>query len=648
MELSVIIVNYNVRFFLEQCLHSVEKAIDGINAEVFVVDNQSVDGSCAMVHESFPWVKLIENHENVGFSKANNQAIRQAAGKYILLLNPDTVVEEDCFSKVISFADAHPKAGGIGVKMIDGKGRFLPESKRAFPTPAVSFFKIFGLSALFPHSRTFARYHLGHLDKDKNHEVEILAGAFMFLRKSVLDEIGLLDEQFFMYGEDIDLSYRILQAGYSNHYLADTTIIHYKGESTKKGSVNYVRIFYQAMVIFAKKHFSAKNAGIYIALINVAIYFRAFLAVMSRFLKQILPPIIDFLLIYTGFLLGLPYWEAFKFGNSAYPDVLRDFVVPVYSLIWIFSLIALQAYRRPYSLGKLFKGLSTGTVVILLIYSLLPEDFRFSRALILLGFAWGLVSTGIFRMLASAMHFPGFEINSSSIKRIVIVAYPEEAGRIQALINQTNLKMEIIGLVSPKDEGVSDSYLGSMHQLHPIVEINEINEIIFSGKDIDSRDIIEQMHQLSDLQVDFKIAPPGSISVIGSNSIDTAGELYLISNNSIAKPDNLHKKRLFDLLSSVGIMLFFPLLRLVYPRSASILSNAGSVFTGKFTWVGYYESNQVSINHLPGIKTGIVNPITPLSVKPLQTDVIEKSNLMYSKEYSMRNDWRILLSSITK
>lgn len=648
MELSVIIVNYNVRFFLEQCLHSVEKAIQNLNAEVFVVDNQSVDGSCAMVHESFPWVKLIENQENVGFSKANNQAIRLASGKYILLLNPDTVVEEDCFTKVIAFADAHPKTGGIGVKMIDGKGRFLPESKRAFPTPAVSFFKIFGLSALFPHSKTFARYHLGHLDKDKNHEVEILAGAFMFLRKSVLDEIGLLDEQFFMYGEDIDLSYRILQAGYSNHYLADTTIIHYKGESTKKGSINYVKVFYQAMIIFAKKHFSAKNAGIYISLINFAIYFRASLALMSRFLRRIIPPALDFLLIYAGFILGLPYWEEFKFGNSSYPDVLREIVVPAYVFVWIITLVMLQAYRRPYSLLKLAKGLSIGTVVILLIYSLLSEDLRFSRALILLGYGWAMFSTGIFRLLAAALHLPGYQISSSTTKRIVIVALPEEAGRIQSLINQTNLKMEIMGLVSPGKDFISDQYLGSMQQLHPIVEINEISEIIFSGKDVDSKDIIQQMHSLSDIQVDFKIAPPGSISVIGSNSIDTAGELYLISNNSIAKPDNLRKKRIFDVLAACGIMLFFPILRILYPSSAAILLKAGMVLRGKLTWIGYFESGQVSVDRLPAIRKGVVNPVTPLKMKPVQTEVIEKSNLMYSKDYSIRNDLRILLSSIVK
>ena len=187
MTLSVIIVNYNVKYFLEQCLISVFKAVKGIDAEVWVVDNASADGSCQMVKERFPKVKLIENHNNVGFSVANNQAIRLSTGKYILLLNPDTVVQEDTFTKCIAFMESHPEAGSMTVRMIDGKGTFLPESKRALPSPMVSFYKIFGLSRLFPRSKTFARYHLGHLDPNLIHSIEILPGAYMLMRKEALD-----------------------------------------------------------------------------------------------------------------------------------------------------------------------------------------------------------------------------------------------------------------------------------------------------------------------------------------------------------------------------------------------------------------------------------------------------------------------------
>ncbi len=254
MQLSVVIVNYNVKYFLEQALHAVRKACIDIESEVFVVDNHSLDGSCDMVRNLFPEVNLIENKDNFGFAKANNQAIRLSRGKYILLLNPDTVIEEDCFKKVIKFMDQTPDAGAVGVKMIDGSGKFLPESKRGLPTPEVAFYKISGLAALFPKSKKFGKYHLGFLNQDQIHEVDVLAGAFMMLRHDVLQEVGLLDEDYFMYGEDIDLSYCINKAGFKNYYFPDTTIIHYKGESTKKTSVNFVFTFYKAMVIFAQKH----------------------------------------------------------------------------------------------------------------------------------------------------------------------------------------------------------------------------------------------------------------------------------------------------------------------------------------------------------------------------------------------------------
>ncbi|PSR01261.1 MAG: glycosyl transferase family 2, partial [Bacteroidetes bacterium SW_11_45_7] len=275
VRLSIIIVNYNVKYFLEQALHSVRNATKTINAEVIVVDNCSSDGSQEIVQQKFPEVQLIANRTNRGFASANNQGIKASKGEYVLLLNPDTVVEEDTFEKTLAFMDDHPDAGALGVKMLDGRGNFLPESKRAFPTPAVSFYKIFGLSALFPHSRVFSRYHLGYLDNDTTQEVEVLAGAFMLIRRKVLEEVGSLDETYFMYGEDIDLSYRIQQAGYKNYYFPGTRIIHYKGESTKKGSLNYVRMFYNAMIIFARKHFSSGKATLYSNLIKAAITFRA-------------------------------------------------------------------------------------------------------------------------------------------------------------------------------------------------------------------------------------------------------------------------------------------------------------------------------------------------------------------------------------
>lgn len=287
MKLSIVIVNYNVRYFLHQCLQSVQAALKGIEAEVFVVDNCSQDDSVAMVQSEFPWVKLIANRDNPGFAKANNQAIVQSKGDYVLLLNPDTVVAEDAFQLALDFMDTHPDCGGLGVKMTDGKGRFLPESKRGLPTPWVAFCKIFGWSSLFPNSRLFGRYHLGFLSEHDTHPVDVLAGAFMMMPRHVIDKVGMLDEQFFMYGEDIDLSYRISLGGFQNYYFPASRILHYKGESTKKGSLNYVKVFYKAMIIFAQKHYSRSRSVWFTWLIHCAICFRAGLSAIGIAFRKI-------------------------------------------------------------------------------------------------------------------------------------------------------------------------------------------------------------------------------------------------------------------------------------------------------------------------------------------------------------------------
>ena len=358
MQLSVIIVNYNVSYFLEQALLSVQKAAQGMTVEVMVIDNASSDDSVEMVRQKFPNVHLINNTENVGFSTANNQGINIAKGKYILLLNPDTVVQEDTFQKCYDFMESHAEAGALSVKMVDGKGVFLPESKRGLPTPMVSFFKIFGFSSLFPNSPTFSRYHLGHLSNDETHEIEVLPGAFMFMRKTALDKTGGLDETFFMYGEDIDLSYRILKAGFKNYYFPDTTIIHYKGESTKKGSLNYVRMFYQAMIIFAQKHFSSKQAGIYTFAIRTAIYFRAMMAVLSRILFRTLLPLTDALLLFTGLFFIKGFWEnnIKAAENTTYAPEYLYINVPIYILLWLTGMFFSGGYDRPLKVGRNGQG----------------------------------------------------------------------------------------------------------------------------------------------------------------------------------------------------------------------------------------------------------------------------------------------------
>ncbi len=279
MKLSIIIVNYNVKYYLEQCLTSVERAFAGIEGEVTVVDNHSSDGSLAYLKPRFPHVTFIESNHNLGFARANNIAIRQSRGEYVLMLNPDTIVGEQTLKEVIAFMDSHPKAGAAGVQMLKANGEKANESRRGLPTPMTAFYKMTGLCARYPRHKRLGHYYMGYLPWDEPGQIEVISGAFLMVRKSVLDKVGLLDEDYFMYGEDIDLSYRILKGGYENWYVP-ARILHYKGESTQKSSFRYVHVFYEAMLIFIRKHYG--HLGFLLGIpIRVAVYAKAAMALVS-------------------------------------------------------------------------------------------------------------------------------------------------------------------------------------------------------------------------------------------------------------------------------------------------------------------------------------------------------------------------------
>jgi len=649
MKLSVVIVNYNVRHFLKQCLNSVIKASEDIDTEIFVVDNNSADGSVEMIKKEFPAVKLIANDKNVGFSKANNQAIKQAKGEYILLLNPDTFVKEDTFRLVVEYMDKNPDVGGLGVKMIDGQGDFLPESKRGLPTPMVAFYKMSGLTKLFPKSKVFARYYLGHLDENEINDVEILSGAFMLLRKKVLDEIGLLDETFFMYGEDIDLSYRVLKAGYRNVYFPDTQIVHYKGESTKRGSLNYVVTFYKAMKIFVDKHYSSRrNAFIFKSIINLAIVFRAALAILSRFVKKVFLPLLDFTFIYGGYLLMLvPYWEK-VYLKSSYPDTYLYFVLPAYALIWIFSLFIQGGYDSPVSLKNVIKGSLTGTVILLILYSLLSENLRFSRALILIGTIWVIFSILLVRIILWKLKLFDFKIAEYIKKRVAVVGTPEEFIKIKSLLKSLHLPIDFLGFVSTEKNNIDvEEYLGKVDRLQDIIKMNKINEVIFSANSLSSDDIIRYMMSLSDFGIEFKTSSPDGLSVIGSNSVNTNGEIYVVSLNSINSPKNKRLKRMFDATTAFFILLFSPFLVFFQKNKLRFFKNTFDVLTGKKTWVGFYYKGNSKIDYA-NIKQGIFTPMEREVMDELNEEAIEKINLNYAQNYSVLNDFMILTGSFSK
>lgn len=277
MDLSVIIVNYNAKIFLEQCLHSIYKAVSGMNSEIIVVDNNSTDGSREYLPSIFNEVRFVFNNDNAGFAKACNQGLKISSGKYVLFLNPDTLVPGDCFQKCFSFFETHADAGAIGVRMVNEKNKFLKESKRGFPSPAASFYKLFGLAFLFPGSKKFSAYYMGHLPEKENNPVDVLSGAFMMIKKEALQKTGGFDESFFMYGEDIDLSYRIKQSGFQNYYLGEITITHFKGGSTSY-NFNHIKTFYGAMNLFVKKHYRGKRSPFFVETLYAGIWLRKMMA----------------------------------------------------------------------------------------------------------------------------------------------------------------------------------------------------------------------------------------------------------------------------------------------------------------------------------------------------------------------------------
>lgn len=649
MKLSIIIVNYNVKHFLEQCLISVFSAIQSVDAEVIVVDNNSVDGSLQMLENKFSDVTLIANKDNRGFSKANNQGINISQGEYVLLLNPDTIVEEDTFTKCISFMDEHSDAGGLGVKMLDGKGRFLPESKRGLPTPAAAFYKMFGLAKIFPHSKKFSSYHQGHLSEDDTHSVEVLSGAYMFMRKKVLDKVGLLDEDFFMYGEDIDLSYRILQGGYKNYYFPGTRIIHYKGESTKKNSVNYVYVFYNAMVIFAKKHYSSENAKLFSFLINTAIVFRAMISLAASTVKKLLIPLIDFTLIYSGMLLSASYWGNYILGESqSYPVVFIELFIPIIILFWLIVIYYSGGYDKPIKPYKILSGQIIGSLLVLVVYALMPESYRFSRVLILFGALLSFISMISWRYLFYNLGFKNLKMGAKVDKRIAIVGEFEESKRVLELIEQTaiNASYKAIIQVEGDDDNIIDvDILGNINQLSEIVKIHKINELIFCAKSFQSARIIDLMTSLKSPHLEFKIAPPEQMFIIGSSSINTSSDIYFVEMNAINKESNKRFKRLFDFITSIILLILYPLHFFVFKKPFTYLINLLRVLTAQRTFVGFDDLNDKI--QLPIMRKSILHPSNLLFDNHNLKD-ITRLNMVYAREYKVSNDLNILWKAFKK
>ncbi|MGV3541100.1 MAG: glycosyltransferase family 2 protein [Rufibacter sp.] len=628
-DLSVIIVNYNVSYFLEQCLLSVRRATQGLDVEVFVVDNNSVDGSVEMVRRRFPEVVLLANKENLGFSKANNQAMRQAQGKYLLLLNPDTVVEEDTFSKCFRFMEDHPKAGALGVKMMDGAGKFLPESKRGLPTPWVAFCKVFGLAALFPASKLFNQYHLGHLPEDQTNQVDILAGAFMFMRTAALQQVGLLDEGFFMYGEDIDLSYRIKEGGYEVYYFPETRIIHYKGESTRRTSVNYVFMFYKAMMIFAEKHFSGRQGRVYSYLIRLAIYLRASLAIFSRGLKWFLPLLLD------GLCLGLGLWAGAKFLPN--PLSLDSFFpTGIYFLIWLGAAFFGGAYDAPAGLYRLVRGMLWGSILLMAFSSMVSFVGYTNKKHLLAAVLIGLVGMSLWRLVWHYKQYGHWRMGETKPKRIAVVGSAQEVKRATSLLKQAGAQ-EPVTQLEPQNS-VSD-----LRQIKEVIEIHKINELIFCGKDLAVSQIIEWMVQIHNSAVEFKILPENSAYIIGSSSKNARGDYYALHIEvNLLNPYHKRNKAVLNFLASGILLLFSPVLVWRMKRPKQFLKNCLANLVGLYQWVGLKATATAET------KPAVLSPIDKIVAEKISPMAARQIEVIYAKDYTAYADLTIILRNLSQ
>jgi len=671
MDLSVIIVNYNVRQFLESALTSLEKAKAGLRVEVFVVDNASDDGSVEMVKTKFPNVCLIESTTNLGFSRANNLALKKACGEYILLINPDTVVQEDTFHVMLEFFREHPDAGLAGCKILNPDGSFQLPCRRSFPTPWVAFTKIFGLSTLFPQSRWFGKYNLTYLSPDETYDVDAVSGSFMMLRREVYYRVGGLDEQFFMYGEDLDWCYRISQAGYKVYYVHSTKIVHFKGESTKRSDIDEIKRFYQAMQLFVEKHF-----GGVVALklfLSVGILFRAAIAFVSKAGRPFLMAAVDFLLVNSALILAefLYFGRLFRFPNYAYPIV---WTVPGLIVVVAMYFSGLYTANR-YSVTR--AGLAVVISYILISASVFfAKNFAFSRAVVLIsGFISFLVLPG-WRLL-----FRGFGRGSSHHpargslfgRRTLIVGTGQPAQEVlRKLRARVDDGYDVVGFVSIKRKQIGEKIagldvIGSIENVGKVINERRVSEVIFSTDSISYTDILSVIGRSRDRSVNFRLVPNSLEAIIGKTSIDELDTLPLVEiEYNIHKAVNRVVKRAFDIIGSSMLLV------LVYPwvflhrsfggrkgpgRLAASVLLLPHVFLGRLSFVGLPMSG--GSEPLSGAQASLVNDraaylgpegltgIVQINMREgLEQEEIEKYKLYYAKNQSLTLDLEIIAKSL--
>lgn len=692
LDLSVVIVNYNVREFLEQALRSVVRAAAALRVEVFVVDNNSVDGSVEMVRAQFPDVHVIANEANVGFSTANNQAIRQARGRYLLILNPDTILQEDTLSVLVRFMEVHPEAGAVGCKILNPDGTFALESRRAFPTPEVAFYRMVGLSRLFPRSRRFGRYNLTYLPADAVCEVDALSGSCMLVRRAALfrnaagraheaagrahkaagngaapgagpsglpeaslaaaghEGAGLLDESYFMYGEDLDWCYRIQQAGWKIYYTPETQIVHYKGESTKKGELRYVRLFYGAMLQFAQKHFQHRHSRLFAWLLRGGIVLRAAFTVLSSGLRRLRAPLLDFAIVYgVVALLGVIRSEQTHIDFSY---LFYSLTAPLYAGGTVGGVALAGGYRRSrhHHLRPVLLGVTLGLLVVAAA-SFFAKGLAFSRFVV--GMAWPVSACGL------ALWRLRLRARRSGPRRCLLVGHAAEARRLQAMLARTpKAPFELVGYVAEADDcdpASTPPCVGTLRHLRDLVRLRRIDDVVFAADGLPNHVVFTHIQQLRDLPVQFKILAEGREHVIGKAAIhDLSLPALLEAEEALGADRPAAARRALAWAVALAGLLMHPFVQAAalaagpvsFPaRLAARTRLLPGVLAGRRALVGYAPDGPFLPPPEWGLKPGVFTLAETITA-PLQPADARQVYWQYVRNASAELDWALLVRAV--
>lgn len=661
MDLSIIIVNYNVRDFLENALVSLWKAAEGLRAEFFVVDNASDDGSVDLVKQKFAGVTVIENRENLGFAKANNQALRLAKGKFILLINPDTLVQEDTLRVMMKFFDENPDVGMAGCKILNPDGTLQLACRRSFPTPWVAFSKTVGLSALFPNTKLFGKYNLTYLSPDESYEVDAVSGSFMMLRREVYEKVGELDEGFFMYGEDLDWCFRIQRAGWKIYYVHATRIIHYKGESAKRSDFDEIKTFYQAMNLFVEKHLS--HSFILRMLLQFGITLRAALAFLAKAGQAILSALMDALGVTVAILMGEFIWlgVVFHFPDYAYPVV---FIVPASIIVATLYFSGVYSYRKN-SLSSTALSVVIGYLVLSSLTFFLKE-YAFSRMVVVISGALTFVLLVGWRlMLRYLSRTQQFGHRLLLGRRTLIVGTGNSGVELLRKLRARVVDgYDVVGFIDVNRQRLGEKIsgvpiLGSIDNIGKVIRDEKVSEVIFSTDTLPYRDILSVIGRSRQRSVNYRLVPTSLEVIIGKTNIDQLGDIPLVDiDYNIDKPLNRFAKRMFDVVVSLFLLIFtyaFVFLRKSLSRgedskvSRKILL-VPKVLRGEWSVVGRPEydpgpSRNGAANLYLG-KVGLTGLVQVNFHDELTNEEIEKYILFYAKNQSLMLDFEILMKSI--